>query len=390
MEQTIRAGQVMNFLEEEELDLNEIPLEDIAVKPVEAPSESPDAFEPDATSSTDTIATSTMKTRSGTRLTPGNAELIRFLSKFPGATPEALSIIAARQDQASLGHLVLPTIKGTEKRLRKMESLGAVERIRDATTGAVQYSATQLGIDALWSFGIDAEHGTTLHKKTKTRISHYRYIAHVAAQFASPTGFFRESLGIEPVSVECLISENEMRAAYEPIKEWLVKEGKQGRSSDFGKWRLAELQAGLGEAGRGNLAWSDIVEVRPALLTVGQPRRAGTETKAVHQPDLAVIRDATRTSTRASNILVEVELSKKSWDEYNSILKTLKMELEHGFIYERAVYFTVGPQVETLLRKVDKHGGYELFSTGRLVVLPILDRNGEPVRFDNRVILGAS
>jgi hypothetical protein len=388
MGQTMTDSGVMNFLEDEEFEETastaELPAEQPLARPGTAPKQS---LQRQYTSSA-TAKLSKVKRPSGARITEGNAQMVGFLSKFPGATSEALSMIAARKDRAAAGQLVLPTVKGTEKRLRKMESLGAIERLRDATTQTVQYSATQVGIDALWSFGYNAEHAATLHKKAKTRAAHYRYIAHVAAQFASPQGFFRDSLGIEPVMLEQLISENEMRGAYEPINLMLKQAGKQGRNADYGRWRKTELEAALSEAGNKRLDWSDIVEAHPALLTIGQPKRTGAITKPVHQGDLAVILDNRRTSTKARNLLVEVELSKKSWDEYNSILATLKMDLDHGFIYSRAVYFSVGTQVETLLRKVDKKMGYGLFDTGKLTVLPILDRSGDPVRFDNRITLG--
>ncbi|MGL3198358.1 MULTISPECIES: hypothetical protein [Curtobacterium] len=388
MGQTITDSGVMNFLEDEEFEdtpsTPELPTEQPLTHPEPALNQKLHQLDP----STETVKISPVKRPSGTRITEGNAQMVRFLSKFPGATSEALSIIAARKDQAAAGQLILPTVKGTEKRLRKMESLGAIERLRDATSQTVQYSATQLGIDALWSFGYNAEHAATLHKKAKTRAAHYRYIAHVAAQFASPQGFFRDSLGIEPVALEQLISENEMRGAYEPINLALKQAGKQGQNADYGRWRKTELEAALSEAGNKRLDWSDIVEAHPALLTMGQPKRTGAITKPVHQGDLAVILDGGRTGTKARNLLVEVELSKKSWDEYSSILATLKMELEHGFIYCRAVYFTVGTQVETLLRKIDKKLGYGLFESGKLSVLPILNRTGDPVRFDNRITLG--
>ena len=380
MSTTMKAPSVMNFLEEEEYDDTGIATAEIEMVKEEAPTTIDDT--PLA------VKVEARKAVSGVRVTEGNAELIYFLAKFPGATAEALSIISARQDRAAIGHNLLPTVKGTEKKLRKLVSLGAVEAVRNPYTQAVQYTATQLGIDALWSFGYNAEHGTTLDKKSLTRLEHYRNIALVAAQLTSPQGFFRDSLGIEPVALDQLVSENEMRGAYEPVKHQLKEAAKRGSSSDYGRWRKTELEAALSEAGSGKVRWSDIVEAHPALLTLGQPQRTGAKTKAVHQSDLTVILDGARTGTKARNILVEVELSKKSWEEYDSILKTLKMELDHGFIVARVVYFTVGPQVETLLRKVNAKGSYGLFESGKLLVLPILDRNGEPVRSTNRVILG--
>lgn len=323
------------------------------------------------------------------RITAGNALLIAFIGKFPGATSAACSLIAARQDRAAQGELVLPTVKGTDKRLRKLLDFGVITRHRSRTTGIAHYGITDLGLTSAWSYGYGVDHSTKLSDKSKTRVTHYELIAMVAAQFMSPTGWFRDTLGIEPVGLDQLISENEMRAAYEPVKEELKRRKKKdGDSDDFGKWRNTELTAALSEVNSHRVALSDVPVVRPALLTIGQPQRDGAETKAVHQPDLAVLIDSPGDGLRSSNLMVEVERSRKSWAEYHSILKTIKMELEHGFIYDRAVYFTLGTQVETLLRKVDARGKFNLFDSGRLVVLPIVDENNEPIKEQSRIGLG--
>lgn len=388
MQETDNLSTVPNFMEEEDYEAplkRSVPLR-TEPEPIEGSDNNSTADEVILPSESNLP-----KAPKGEHLTELNALYLAFLSKFPGADAEAISVLAHRQDYAAEGKSLLPTVKGITKRLDKMRRIGAIERSLNSTTGVHHYSATEQGINALWSFGYNAEHGRIFDKISKSRANHYRMIAHVAAQFASPEGFFRDSLGIDPVdNLDCLVSENQMIAEYKPIEEMLKKAGKQAESNDYGRWRKTELEAALAEAGKGAIQWSDIVEAHPTLLTIGQPQRTGTETKAVHQPDIAVLRDNGRTGVKAKNLLVEVELSKKSWDTYNSILKTLKMELEHGFIYERAVYFTVGQQVENLLKKIDHAKGYDLFKSGKLTVVPILDRNGTPVRFSNRISLGGS
>lgn len=345
-----------------------------------------DALEalPETVETTQTPKTKqTLRDYAGPRITEGNAQRLWFIGKFPGADAEACSIILDRKDQPGM----IPTIKGTEKVLRKLDNLGAVGKYRNPETKQPIFSLTASGRAAAYSFGHRVEDSATLHKTSERRANHYQMIAHVAAQFASPKGFFRESLGIEPVGINGVISEHEMRAAYEPIKQKLKNRKAKGESGDFGMWRRGAIKHTLTLAKEGRLSLSDLTEAYPALLTLGEPEVEESRTKAVHQPDLAVILDSERKGTESQNLLVEVELNKKSWDAYSEILHTYAAELKHSFVYSKIVYFTIGSQVETLLRKVDKKENLGLFESGRLVVLPILHRDGAPVRFSKRITI---
>lgn len=148
------------------------------------------------------------------------------------------------------------------------------------------------------------------------------------------------------------------------------------------------MQGAIQAAGAGYFSLEDLLEAHPNLWTLGAPQREGSIRKAVHQPDLALHLDAGRTGSKSKNVLVEVELSKKSWAEYESILATLKGEFEHGLVYEQAVYFTIGSQVETLLKKVDHASGYGLFAAGKLRVLPLTHRDGTPFQEKRRIRIG--
>jgi hypothetical protein len=323
----------------------------------------------------------------GPRITEGNAMKLAFIWKFPGTDVEACSIITDRQDLPFESSGIMPTIKGTDKVLRKLEALGAVGKHKNPDTQRSVYSLTKAGRAAAYSFGHSAPDTSSLHNTSERRANHYQMIAHVAAQFASPMGFFRDSLGIEPVGIDGVISEHEMRAAYEPIKKTLKDLEATGESGDFGAWRRAAMGYALKSTKAGRLDWSSIIESNPALLTIGEPKAEEAKTKTVHQPDLAVILDGDRTDTESRNLLVEVELNKKSWADYESILRTYAAELRHGFIYSRVVYFTIGTQVETLLRKIDKAHELNLFASGKLVVLPLTHRDGTLVRFEKRITI---
>lgn len=318
------------------------------------------------------------------RVTESNARLLAFAGMFPGADCEAFSVLNVSQSSRFGEGGGLHTVGSTDQYLRKLYNLKALEKFRDASSGVTSYGLSKLGVTYAREFDYDLAHEAPLDGISLERLKHYRMIAHVAAQFASPGGFFKESLGIAPVELDQLISEHEMRAAFTPVQRKLSENKKQGKSNDYGKLRVDLLKRALGEVQEGRIEWGDLLTAYPVLYTLGFPRREATKLKHVHQPDLVINLDQDR-KQKAQNILVEVELSKKSWDEYDAILATLKAELEKPYVYARAVYFTIGSGVETLLRKVDKSGEYGLFDSGKLVVLPICDRDGEPLRPNNRV-----
>lgn len=318
------------------------------------------------------------------RVTESNARLLAFIGMFPGVDSEALSILNRSQPSRISTGGDLMTVRGTEQYLRKLYNLDSLAKFRDAVSGVTSYGLTKLGVAYAREFDYDLTHEASLDGISLERLKHYRMIAHVAAQFASPEGFFEESLGVEPVELEQLVSEHEMRAAFTPVQRKLSENKKQGKSNDYGKLRIETLQRAIKDANDGRIALSDLLQAHPVLYTIGYPRREGSKLKYVHQPDLVINLDKDR-KQKAQNLLVEVELNKKSWEAYDSILATLKAELEKPYVYARAVYFTIGSGVETLLRKVDAAGDYGLFSSGKLTVLPICNRDGDPLRRNNRV-----
>jgi len=371
--------------------LNEMPLPEIELTQTEP-------------RTTETVAAKREKLPSGSQVSAGNARTLAFLGPFPAADSEALSMIAHRGESRLYPGGVLPTVKGTEKRLRKLERLDTLDRHKNPATGVNHYGITKNGIAAAWSFGYDMEHASTTHKLSFERLNHYRMIAHVAAQLVSPEGYFRGSLGIEPVALDQLWNEKKMRNAFDPIKRMLDEQRKAGQSGSFAQWRSAKLDHSVAavksaiakaeddEAKRriGGLRWSSLVERNPELLTLGLDETADYSGKSIYQPDLAVIRDQRRGGSRAQNLLIEVELTKKNWNTYDAILSTLSTELQQPYIYSRAVYFYVGSQIPTLIRKVNAAGEYGLIESGRLVLIPLTHRDGTEIKLQNRVETGGN
>lgn len=334
------------------------------------------------------------KRPSGAHITEGNARLVAFAGAFPAADAEALSVLSNRQATRFAPGGELTTVQGTKQRLAKIVRVGALKKTTNPATKVQHYGITDAGIGAAWSFGYALEKPDRIDNLSKSRLTHYQMIAHVAALLASPRGFYRKILGIDPVPLDNLISEKMMRSSFDVVKRKLKEELEADASvehrGDFGRWREDIIQSIPDAVADGRTQWSEIVEARPALLTLGAPQRGDTKRKAVYQPDLAVVLDGDRTGPRAKNLLIEIEISKKSWEEYDAIFATIKAELNEGSIYDRAIYFTHGNQIPSLLQRVNARGKYGLIESGRLRILPLLHRDGTPFSFENRVKIGGN
>lgn len=322
------------------------------------------------------------------RITEADSLFLRFAGMLPAADAEAFSLLrnstATNLNPAPGGLL---SVRGAEAILRKLHKLDAIDRFRHAGTGITSYGLSRNGFGYARGFGHALEYGATMNGISLERLAHYRLCAHVGAMFASPAGFFEDSLGIGPVSLDQIITEHAMRGAYEPVKQGLDQRKKEGKTSDFGAWRKIKLDQAIESMRAGKLAPADLIEAHPVLLTLGMPRVEGIKGKAVYQPDLAINLDQNRTAAKSSNLLVEIELTRKSFEAYDAILRTIKAETDRPYVYARAVYFTIGKSVENLLRKVDAAGDYGLFASGRLTVLPITHRDGTPVQLNRRVVV---
>jgi len=399
---TTTASSVLNFLEEEDY---EQPVQTPGQPPrasapapirvrVAAPEEPIEATEAPVETAEESSQPETPKRPSGAYITEGNARLVAFTGMFPAVDVEALSVLSNRQETRFAPGGELTSIQGTKQRLDKIVRVGALKRTKNIGTKVQHYGITDAGIGAAWSYGYALEKPDRIDGLSKSRLTHYQMIAHVAALLASPRGFYKKALGIDPVPLDNLISEKMMRASFDGVKRKLKEELEADASvdhrGDFGRWRDDIVQSAIQAVADGRLQWNEIVEARPALLTLGAAQRGDTKRKAVHQPDLAVILDGDRTGERAKNLLVEVEISKKSWEEYDAIFATIKHELDEGSVYDRAIYFTHGNQIPSLLKRVNARGSYGLIESGRLRILPLVHRDGTPFSFENRVKIGGN
>lgn len=325
------------------------------------------------------------------RITQRDIPIVYFLGHFPGADAEACSMLNTAKVMSFGDKTVggaLTSVATTKNRLDKLRRLGVVDWYRNPLTGDHSYGLTPVGLAAASEFGLPMEHGRSLRGLSVSRLPHYRAIALVAAKFTSPAGYFKRA-GIDPVPLEKLVSENAMRAAYEPVKAELKALKEASRSHDFGKWRAAKKDEVMALVNESKLSPSEILDAYPVLLTLGQPQGNGVMAKPVHQPDMVVNLDSDRTA-HAKSIFIEVERTPKTHDEYRRILATYNAELKSRDIGQRVLYFTLGTQVQTILKKIDTDEGYGLFESGKLIVLPLTDRNGKKLAQTARITIGGN
>ncbi|MDF2559482.1 MAG: hypothetical protein K0R99_928 [Microbacterium sp.] len=383
---------VENFLEEEEYETTfRTPSSVPNYLADEDEDELPSAETPEAKFGEPGFGKGKPKVQPGTpraRLTPIDEYYMVYIKTLTGASAEALSMIRER-NETNLDLVVggFPTIKSIENRMRKLKKLGMVFAERHIGTGVTSYSLTPLGIDALESAGYDIDDADTLIGATLERLHHYKNISQVGAMFAA--GLFEDSLDVGPVPIENLVSEKAMRGASAPLKAELRKLRAEGQPGDWGPRRELELQRATLRAQKTG-DWTQFVRTNPAVLTLPIAASAGKKFKGVYEPDLAVILDDARTGAKARNLLVEIELSKKSEPAYHAIFKTLEAEFAKPLVYSGAVFMVIGEMVANRIRKVNAEGKYGLIESGQVQILPITHRDGTPLPAPRRITVGGN
>ena len=267
-------------------------------------------------------------------------------------------------------------------------TLGVVEFYRNPISGEKHYSITKYGLQMMGVLGYDTTGMSRLDGLSLERLNHTTQIARAAATLISPKKFYSD-VDFPQLKVNELVSEQKMRADFAPIKQSLQVKNRIDGDGNYGDWRHNELKKQLSDIKNNRLTWDSFIVSSPSLLTVGHPKNHDERLKDCHQPDIAVV-PAGRTTPRSENILVEVELSRKSWQEYTEILATFAEEFNNPFVYNRGIYFTTIPQLNKILRAVDQQNGFGLFDKGQLLVLPLVDRDGKKIDPKAKIYIGRS
>lgn len=313
------------------------------------------------------------------RITEKDALYLAFLSKFPAADAEALSYLSLRESNpfgAPEGELTDPS--GITKRMLKLTRLGAVNRHRSVVSGTTHYGVTEFGHEATRHYGYDIPAYRSIDGLHISTLEHHRCIALTAAKFASPIGAFKETLGIDPVPLDLIISEKEIDRAYVRTRDKLKTLRDSGKDhATFPLYRKTALQKMLKQVTDGTTDARYIIRNHPEFLTVSTPSSKNGAYKDIHKPDLALRLDDIRrqpTGTKAKNWMCEIELSSKTADEYERIMRTLRADLSEGTTYEKVIYFTGTKGIANALRQADDNAGTGLIDARRLHILTIEGR----------------
>lgn len=336
------------------------------------------------------------------RITPIDARLLAFLSQFPGATAEDLTLINERGENNFYGSEDLPRPETIQKRMNKLIELGTVEKYRNPATGTTHYGTTEKGWESARVYGYQLPTHKELEGMSIERLNHYQKVSMVAGEFISPISYFKPTLGMNTVALEQLISETELRHHLTNTNQELREEAKalNLKPRKFGEWREEHLKETALRVRAGEITASEITEVSPAVFNIGYKNRTGQSLKNLHIPDLTINLDMNpqtyqhdgregRNEVRSRNVAVEIELSPKNYAEYLSLLQTYKTELQQGIIYDKIIYFTIGRQVENLMKRIDRQHEIGLFQTGKFIIQPLTDPKGELIKPTNRIIIGA-
>lgn len=336
------------------------------------------------------------------RITEIDARLLAFLSQFPGGTAEDLTLINPRGENHFYGSEDLPRPETIQKRMNKLIKLGVVEKYRNPATGTTHYGATEKGWESARVYGYDLPTHKELEGMSIERLNHYQKVSMVAAEFTSPISYFKPTLGMNAAALEQLISETELRHHLTNTNQELREEAKtlNLKPRKFGEWREEHLKETARRLQAGEITASEITEISPAVFNIGYKNLTGQNLKNLHIPDLTLNLDINpetyehdgregKSGVRSKNIAVEIELSPKNYAEYLSLLQTYKAELQHGLIYDKIIYFTIGRQVENLMKRIDRQHEIGLFDTGKLIIQPLTNPKGEIEKPKNRIIIGA-
>lgn len=326
----------------------------------------------------------TTKRRSKERITEIDIAYLYFAGKYPGATAEALSLIRTTEPNRFTPGGELPQIRSLEQRLFKLVRLNSLQRYRNPLTGITHYGITEYGVQLLEASGLKTTY-RKLEGLSLERVQHYYLIAQIAAQFASPINYFDGKIpGATPIPLDRIISENEMRAAYEKVNQTLKENKTKGEGViDFSDWRKLTHQELDRKIQQGLLQPGEKHTLEPALFTIATPKDNTTGAKHIHQPDIAIHLDHGQQT--ASNWLIEIELTQKSNEGYKRILHTFANELRERQTYERVIYFTPKLGIKNRLQQIDNYEQLGLFASKRLQVLPIEHRDGTPIKLAKRI-----
>lgn len=319
-------------------------------------------YEEPTTKATATVENKAKKTgTSRFSITKRYATICCFVAKFHATTPEAISnLLVAENRPSHLKATGKPKKNGnisesTAKQLaNKLVHQGYLTRITDPATKESLYGITKLGAELAKMFDPDCK-PKTAEGTSMTHLHHSKIVALTASQLVNPVGSaLQNQLGITAGSIKIWQLINE-RATWEgkgDADKRIAHHKAKGEILTIGDLRERDLNEQIKEYKQIQSLDRLLID-NPLLWNIAHP--AELNLKGLIKPDLIVYQDENRTD-EAKNILIEVELSRKSTDDYIERLQSFKRELKgenKGKVYDKVVYIVANNNDAQAIAKAD-------------------------------------
>jgi hypothetical protein len=319
-------------------------------------------------------------------VTEKDARKLAFVAMSGVTTAEAVSLIQfAKATGFQSEERQLPAVGTVTNRFWKLARMGHLNAWM--VNRNIVWTITEAGIAAAQEHGYLLDELATpkdLSGYKERSVQHMLSVSMAMAKFVSPAGLMRETLQIEPVPLEAILTEPFIKRAQARLEAEVFARKQAGEDITYGAERKRLLREARTAIKEGRLTWAMFMEAYPELWTLGQP--AGSKALPQHDADFIVALEQGRSTAESRSILVEVELSKKPWDDYVALLHTFQREVIDPAVIERVVYQTNIPSLEDTLRAVDAKEGLGLFDSGRLVVSQLTDRWGNRLKYKQKTI----
>lgn len=339
------------------------------------------------------------KKKSRTTLTDKDFACLAPLAVLRVMTAGQISMLLATDEAHGNKGGQMASPKTALNRLISLRRIGAVEDVT-LWNGLRVWALTDFGRGAAIASGLVGREGQVQKKGLKglnyATISHTIAVNQVAAQLLSPFGYIRGEGGLtlpKQVTLDMLLTEYQVNNAWLTANARVAADNKaKNLDRKFKDWRTTTLKAMSESLQKGELEFRDVAATEPALWALGNTPAPGDEVREHHLPDLIVNLERFRKGASRGSIAIEVELRAKSVSSYSKQLTLWAAELQKvvGYpdplLYNKLVYFTNDSEVRENLARADKLQKTGLLESGRLLILPLTERDGKtPLNLSTRI-----
>lgn len=292
--------------------------------------------------------------------------VLAFLERFKLATTKQIAIL-------------LGVKRGSANwRLLGLKEIGLVGQEKMATMPVLWFLKPKGKTSLNNAFHFDERAPKNLHTPgavSPSNISHILFEAQIAAQLAAGLKPLGKIESLEPLTglgiITHLADETFLRkswgtATYSKL-HGLKSQAPRG-------YEISQRAADALQSGR--VHYKDVLRENPSMWTITVPVGYRNECKDFHYPDLVVDLEHTRTGSAPVSYAVELELSPKSPQELQKILRTFKVAMEKSPvpIYQKVIYLIPNEGVKRGVISAAKAVG---MTKDQLMIRPLFDFEGK-------------